>query len=80
MSEVKVFDLENREVGSVELPEEIFGMEVNQDLFYEVVKAQLACKRQGTSETKTREIVKHSTRKLYRQKGTGRDKACGWNA
>ncbi len=72
MSEITVFDLEKNEVGSVDLSEEVFGVEVNPNLFYDVVRAQLASRRQGTHQTKTRRDIKHSTRKLYRQKGTGR--------
>ncbi len=72
MSGLKVYDLEKNEVGSVDLSDDVFGVEVNPNLFYDVVRAQLASRRQGTHQTKTRRDVKHSTKKLYRQKGTGR--------
>jgi large subunit ribosomal protein L4 len=49
----------------------VFGAEVKEQLFYEVVKAQLASRRAGTKATKERSAVSGSTKKLYRQKGTG---------
>jgi large subunit ribosomal protein L4 len=69
---VKVFNLKNEEVGSVDLSDEVFGAEVKEALFYEVVKAQLASRRQGTKATKERSGVRGSSKKLYKQKGTGR--------
>src|SRR5258708_34668669 len=59
-------------VGSIDLDDEVFGAEVREQLFYEVVKAQLASHRQGTSCAKNRSAVSGSTKKLYKQKGTGR--------
>jgi len=60
-----------KSVGEVELSDEIFGAQVNEDLFYEVLKAQLASRRQGSANTKNRSVVAGTTHKLYRQKGTG---------
>ena len=56
----------------VDLSDEVFATEVKEHLFYEVVKAQLASKRQGTAAAKNRSAVSGSTKKLYKQKGTGR--------
>jgi large subunit ribosomal protein L4 len=69
---VKVYNLERKEVGDLELADEVFGAEVKEHLFYEVVKAQLASRRAGTRATKERSAVSGSSKKLYRQKGTGR--------
>jgi large subunit ribosomal protein L4 len=69
---VKVYNLERKEVGDLELNDEVFGAEVKEHLFYEVVKAQLASRRAGTKATKERSAVSGSSKKLYRQKGTGR--------
>ncbi|MBL9027632.1 MAG: 50S ribosomal protein L4 [Myxococcales bacterium] len=69
---VKVYNLKNEEVGSLDLSDEVFGTEVKEALFYEVVKAQLASRRQGTKATKERSGVRGSSKKLYKQKGTGR--------
>lgn len=69
---VKVYNLKKEEVGSLDLSDEVFGAEVKEQLFYEVVKAQLASRRAGTKATKERSAVRGSTKKIYRQKGTGR--------
>ena len=58
--------------GSAELPAEIFDVQVNIPLIHQVVVAQLAAARQGTSSTKTRAEVRGGGRKPYKQKGTGR--------
>jgi large subunit ribosomal protein L4 len=58
--------------GSVELPAEIFDVQVNVPLIHQVVVAQLAAARQGTHDTKTRSEVRGGGRKPYKQKGTGR--------
>src|SRR3954454_2992761 len=57
---------------SVDLPDEVFGVQVNVPLIHQVVVAQLAAARQGTHATKTRGEVRGGGRKPYRQKGTGR--------
>src|SRR6185436_19109404 len=69
---VQVFNLKREKVGDLDLSDEVFGCEVKEQLFYEVVKAQLASRRSGTKATKERSAVSGSTKKLYRQKGTGR--------
>ena len=67
-----VFNLKREKVGSLELSDQVFATEVKEQLFYEVVKAQLASRRAGTHKGKTRSEVSGSTKKLYKQKGTGR--------
>jgi large subunit ribosomal protein L4 len=71
MAKVSVYNLQKTAVGELELSDTVFGVEVNEALMYDVLKAQLASKRAGTAKTKTRPEVSGSTRKLYRQKGTG---------
>jgi large subunit ribosomal protein L4 len=68
---VPVYNLRRENVGEIVLSDEVFGREVNEALLYEVVKAQLASRRAGTAKAKTRAEVRGSTRKIYRQKGTG---------
>jgi large subunit ribosomal protein L4 len=72
MATFDVFNMKREKVGSIDLADEVFGTEVREHLFYEVVKAQLASKRQGTASAKNRAAVSGSTKKLYKQKGTGR--------
>jgi large subunit ribosomal protein L4 len=72
MTTFDVYNMNREKVGSIELADEVFGAEVKEHLFYEVVKAQLASKRQGTQAAKNRSAVSGSTKKLYKQKGTGR--------
>ena len=72
MPKVDVYNLKREKVGDLELSDEVFGAEVKEQLFYEVVKAQLASKRAGTASAKERTAVSGSSKKLYRQKGTGR--------
>ncbi len=67
-----VYNLDRDSVGEIDLADDVFGVEVNEDLLYEVLKAQLASKRKGSHKTKTRSEVRGSRRKIYRQKGTGR--------
>jgi large subunit ribosomal protein L4 len=69
---VNVYNLKREQVGEIELSDEVFGADVKEHLFYEVVKAQLASRRAGTKATKERSAVSGSSKKLYRQKGTGR--------
>lgn len=68
---VTVFNLQRQAVGDLDLSDEVFGTDVKEHLLYEVVKAQLASRRAGTKATKERSGVSGSTKKLYRQKGTG---------
>jgi large subunit ribosomal protein L4 len=72
MATVDVFNMKREKVGSLDLADEVFGAEVKEQLFYEIVKAQLASRRQGTASAKNRAAVSGSTKKLYKQKGTGR--------
>jgi len=71
MATIDVFNLKREKVGTVDLSDEVFGAEVKEHLFYEVVKAQLASKRQGSATAKNRSAVSGSTKKIYKQKGTG---------
>jgi large subunit ribosomal protein L4 len=71
MAKVSVYNLQKQSVGDFELSDAVFGVEVNEALIYDVLKAQLASRRAGTAKTKVRPEVSGSTRKLYRQKGTG---------
>lgn len=66
-----VINLDNKVVGNVELDEAIFGAEVRTDLIARTVNWQLAKRRQGSHLVKTRATVKHTTRKPFKQKGTG---------
>ena len=72
MPKVDVINLDNKVVGSVELSEEVFGAEVNENLLYEAVRSHMAAKRGGNAKTKTRHEVSGSGKKLWKQKGTGR--------
>ena len=72
MSTVTVLDVAGKKSGTVELPAEIFEVQVNIPLIHQVVVAQLAAARQGTASTKTRAEVSGGGAKPYRQKGTGR--------
>ncbi len=67
-----VYNLKRESVGEIEVSDAVFGAPVKEQLLYEVVKAQLASRRTGTKATKERSAVAGSTKKLYRQKGTGR--------
>lgn len=69
--QVKVFDMEGKETGSIELKDEIFGVDVNVALLHEAVKNYLANQRQGTSSTLTRAMVRGGGRKPFPQKGRG---------
>jgi large subunit ribosomal protein L4 len=72
MAKTTVYNLRKEKVGEIDLSDEVFGAPVNQDLFYEIVKAQLASRRAGSAAVKERSAVAGSTKKIYRQKGTGR--------
>jgi len=75
MPAIDVYNLKKEKVGQAELPEEIFNVPLRSHLVHEVVVAQLASRRSGSASTKTRSEIRGSTRKLYRQKGTGRARA-----
>src|SRR6202046_5772614 len=67
-----VLNIQGKKTGrTIELPEEIFGVEPNDHVIYLAVKQYLAAQRQGTHKVKTRLEVKGSSKKLHRQKGTG---------
>ncbi len=71
MANVTVYNMEGKEVGTIELNDAIFGVEVNEHLMHMAVVQQLANKRQGTQKAKTRAEVSGGGRKPWRQKGTG---------
>jgi large subunit ribosomal protein L4 len=75
MAELDIISKENKSVGKVDLPDDIFGVEVKDGLLHEVVRNHLANKRQGCAATKTRGLVRGGGRKPYKQKGTGRARA-----
>jgi large subunit ribosomal protein L4 len=72
MLKTKVLNMAGEEVGEIEINEQIFGIEPNKSVMYEVVKNYLANQRQGTQSTLTRAEVRGGGKKPYRQKGTGR--------
>ena len=71
MANVTVYNMEGNEVGTMELNDAVFGVEVNEHLVHLAVVRQLANKRQGTQKAKTRSEVSGGGRKPWRQKGTG---------
>ena len=71
MANVSVYNMEGKEVGTIELNDAVFGVEVNEHLVHMAVVAQLANKRQGTQKAKTRSEVSGGGRKPWRQKVTG---------
>ena len=71
MATVSVYNMEGNEVGTIDLNDAVFGVEVNEHLVHMAVVAQLANKRQGTQKAKTRSEVSGGGRKPWRQKGTG---------
>lgn len=72
MPTVDIYNLKRDKVGSIDLPDSVYGVEVATHLIHEVVTAQLASKRAGTKAGKERAAVRGSTHKIYKQKGTGR--------
>ncbi|MBQ5485794.1 MAG: 50S ribosomal protein L4 [Lachnospiraceae bacterium] len=71
MAKVSVFNMDGKEVDTIELNDAVFGVEVNEHLVHMAVLQQLANKRQGTQKAKTRSEVSGGGRKPWRQKGTG---------
>ena len=71
MANVSVYNMEGKEVGTMELNDAVFGVEINDHLVHLAVVRQLANKRQGTQTAKTRSEVSGGGRKPWRQKGTG---------
>jgi large subunit ribosomal protein L4 len=80
MPTVDIYNLKRDKVGSIELPDSVYGVEVAEHLIHEVVTAQLASKRAGTHAGKERSGVRGSTHKIYKQKGTGRARHGGIRA
>ena len=72
MPKVNVYNMSGDIVEEIALSEDIFGIEINEHVVWEVVRNQLANKRQGTQSAKTRAEVRGGGRKPWRQKGTGR--------
>ena len=72
MAKVDVYNLKREKVGSVDLTDEVFAADIKEQLFHEVVVAQLASRRAGTHAAKERSAVAGSSKKIYKQKGTGR--------
>ena len=75
MPTLTMFNTQKEEVGTVELADSVFGVEVREHLFYEAVRYQLAKRRSGTHATKSRSMVSGGGKKPFRQKGTGRARA-----
>ena len=71
MANVSVYNIEGKEVGTIDLNDAVFGVEVNEHLVHMAVVSQLANKRQGTQKAKTRSEVSGGGRKPWTQKGTG---------
>ena len=71
MANVSGYNIEGKEVGTIDLSDAVFGVEVNEHLLHMAVVSQLANKRQGTQKAKTRSEVRGGGRKPWRQKGTG---------
>ena len=72
MLKTNVYDMSGKQVGEIELPEAVFGIEPNESVVHDVVKNHLANKRQGTQSALTRAEVSGGGRKPWKQKGTGR--------
>jgi len=72
MPNVKIYDFNGKVVGDIDLSEEIFGAEDRSYLYGEVVRGQLLARRRGTASTLDRGEVQGSSKKLFKQKGTGR--------
>jgi large subunit ribosomal protein L4 len=75
MPTVDVVDLENKKIGTLELPSQVFGCEPRAELVHEAVVMQRACERQGTASTRRRGEVSGSGKKPWKQKHTGRARA-----
>jgi len=71
MPTIPVYNVKGSQVGEIALNDQIFGVKVNETLLHEAVTMQLASRRQGTSATKNRSLVRGGGRKPWRQKGTG---------
>lgn len=72
MATLDVYNMQREKVGQVEVSDAVFGAELKEHLYYDVIKMQLAARRAGTASSKTRSEVSGGGRKPWRQKGTGR--------
>ena len=72
MAKVKVYNMQAKQVGEINLPDDLFAVEYNEPLIHEVIVAYNANQRQGTKSTLTRSEVRGHAKKPWRQKGTGR--------
>jgi len=75
MPVLDVYDSEKNKVDEINLSDDVFAVQVNENALYEVVKMQMANRRQGTASTKTRSDIRGGGKKPWRQKGTGRARA-----
>lgn len=75
MPKVALYNVNGKQVGDIDLKDDIFGAEINEAILHDVVIMQLANRRQGTADTKTRAEVSGGGKKPWRQKGTGRARA-----
>jgi large subunit ribosomal protein L4 len=80
MPQTTIYDKTGKDVGSLELSDELFAAPVNASVLHQVVTAQLAGRRTGTADTKTRGEIRGGGKKPYRQKGTGRARQGSTNA
>lgn len=80
MKAVKVYKHDGSEAGTIELPDDVFGIEPSMTALYQVIKAYLANNRQGNASTKTRSEVDVTKSKPFRQKGTGRARSGSANS
>jgi large subunit ribosomal protein L4 len=71
MALVKVYNVQKKEVGEIDLPDSVFGVEVSTAIIHQAVVTQLAGRRRGTASTKTKAEVRGGGKKPFRQKGTG---------
>lgn len=71
MPTIEIVNQENKKVGSMDLADAVFATEINYPLVHQVIKAQLAGRRQGTAKTKTKSEVRGGGKKPFKQKGTG---------
>ena len=75
MTKLAVYNIENQKVNDVELDDQLFKVKINPDLFYNVVRMNLASQRKGSAASKNRTLVRGGGAKPWRQKGTGRARA-----
>ncbi|MCZ7671595.1 MAG: 50S ribosomal protein L4 [Chloroflexi bacterium] len=75
--QVQVYNMSGEEVSSIDLPADIFEAKINRDLMHQALVRQMANRRLGTHKAKGRSEINKSTRKIYRQKGTGNAKRHG---